>query len=162
MKVSFSFLIFRRVFLPVFALILACQQANADLVPFGAEWRYLDNGVLPQAGWQNSSFNDNAWSSGQGQFGYGDGDEATVVGYGADSRSKPITTYFRHQFDVAVLPADPLRLSVQRDAGVVVYLNGEEIFRDNLPGGAITSNTRALTPIHGPVSYTHLTLPTKA
>ena len=135
---------------PLFGLFLTFQQARADLVPFGAEWGYLDNGVIPQSGWQNPSFDDSAWPRGNGQFGYGDGDEVTLISYGADSRIKPITTYFRHQFDITALPSDPLRLNLQRDAGVVVYINGEEVFRDNMPDGVINHNTVASTPIHGP------------
>ncbi len=135
---------------PLFGLFLTFQQANADLVPFGAEWRYLDNGATPQAGWQSSGFDDSSWSRGKAQYGFGDGDEVTLIGYGADSRNKPITTYFRHQFDIASLPSDPLRLNVQRDAGIVVYINGAEVFRNNMPGGVINHNTVASTAIHGP------------
>ena len=144
-----SFHKFRWILWPLFGLLLVSQQARADLVPFGAEWRYLDNGLIPQSGWQNPSFDDSAWNSGVGQFGYGDGDEATLINYGADSRNKPITSYFRHQFDLTTLPSEPLRLNVQRDAGIVVYLNGEEIFRDNMRDGFISDNTVASGPIHG-------------
>jgi hypothetical protein len=37
-----------------------------------------------------------------------------------------------------------------RDDGAVVYLNGAEVWRDNLPGGTVTASTLAVTPITGP------------
>ena len=50
------------------------------------------------------------------------------------------------------VPGDPavftsLKLRVIRDDGVAVYLNGTEVFRDNLPAGVLASNTLALTAI---------------
>ena len=78
------------------------------------------------------------------------GDEATVVSYGGDPASKHYTTYFRHTFEVsdpgAVAAVD---LGVIRDDGVVVYVNGVEVLRDNLPSGPIIRSTRALTAVDG-------------
>ena len=42
------------------------QPAAADLVPLGANWKYLDDGTTPQSGWQSRGFNDNAWPGGFG------------------------------------------------------------------------------------------------
>jgi len=140
--------IFQAVF-TMLALLLMLQPVNADLISFGSQWQYLDTGSAQQSGWQYPDFDDNTWSSGSGQLGYGDGDEATVVSFGADPRNKHITTYFRHQFDVASLPSGPLSLRVQRDDGVVVYLNGAEVFRDNMPDGVITSDTLASSSVGG-------------
>ena len=118
------------------------------LVPRGASWKYLDGGTAPGAGWQGSLFDDSGWSNGVAQLGYGDGDEATVISYGPDSTNKYITSYYRHAFTAP----DPvgitnLSLRVQRDDGAVVYLNGIEIFRNNMPTGAVTQSTTALTAI---------------
>ena len=45
-------------------------------------------------------FNDDSWNSGYAELGYGDDDEATVLGYGDDENNKHTTTYFRHMFMV--------------------------------------------------------------
>ncbi|MBN8249500.1 MAG: metallophosphoesterase, partial [Verrucomicrobia bacterium] len=114
------------------------------LIPAGSTWRYLDNGTNPGTAWREGAFNDAGWAWGPAPLGYGDGDEATVVGYGPDPASRYITTYFRKPFtieDPALFTA--LNLRVLRDDGVVVYLNGVEVFRNNLPTGTITSTTRA-------------------
>jgi hypothetical protein len=84
--------------------------------------------------------------SGAAKLGYGSGDEGTVVSYGPNAAAKYVTTYFRHRFTVS----DPsvfstLNLRVLRDDGAVVYLNGTEIRRDNMPTGTITYTTTAPT-----------------
>jgi hypothetical protein len=107
-------------------------------------WKYLDNGSDQGTAWRQRGFNDSAWPSGLAQLGYGDGDEATVVGYGPDPLNKYITTYFRHAFNVADPNAIPsLRLRLLRDDGAIVYLNGTEVFRNNLPGGPVDYRTLA-------------------
>ena len=42
-----------------------------------------------------------------------------------------------------------LELQIVRDDGVVVYINGSEVFRDNMPTGSIDSETLASTGITG-------------
>jgi len=110
---------------------------RANLVPAEAEWKYLDDGSSPQAGWSGIGFDDSRWQSGPAPLGYGDGDEATVIGFGPDRRSKYVTTYFRHTFEVSnVGDVKNLLLGLVRDDGAAVYLNGTEVVRDNLRAGA--------------------------
>src|SRR5256886_3347641 len=87
---------------------------------------------------------------GPAQLGYGDGDEATVVSYGRDASAKNITTYFRRTFAVSN-PAQnaSLVLRILRDDGAIVYLNGSEVFRTNMPAGPIDHTTLAATTIVG-------------
>src|SRR5207247_2579275 len=90
------------------------------------------------------TFDDQAWPSGYAKLGYGGSDETTVVSFGPDPSAKFITTYFRRPFivsDPAVL--GELNLRVLRDDGVVVYLNGREVYRDNMPAGPINYLTPA-------------------
>jgi hypothetical protein len=73
-----------------------------------------------------------------------------VVGYGPDPDRKHITTCFRRAFDVT----DPsqftrLTLRVLRDDGAVVYLNGAEVFRTNMPSGTIGYLTLASIAVGG-------------
>ncbi|HVE59590.1 MAG TPA: fibronectin type III domain-containing protein [Pyrinomonadaceae bacterium] len=124
--------------------------AQTTLVARGSSWKYLDNGSNQGTGWIAPAFNDSVWAAGNAQLGYGDGDEATVVSYGADANNKYITTYFRKSFNVAN-PADfnNLTLDILRDDGAVVYLNGTEIYRNNMPAGAVGYQTLASTAISG-------------
>ena len=55
-----------------------------------------------------------------------------------------LTYYFRHAFNVAdasVIQA--LALEIERDDAAVVYLNGHEVMRSNLPAGPIDASTKA-------------------
>jgi hypothetical protein len=131
-------------------VLVVIEPAPQVLVPLGTPWRYLDTGIAPVAQWRTLNFNDSAWSEGPAELGYGDDDEATDLSFGPNDTNKFITTWFRHAFLVTELPkANALLLKVLRDDGVIVYLNGTEVFRDNLPTGPITSATRALTGITG-------------
>lgn len=134
-----------------FVLCLAPAAARADiLVGKGAAWSYLDNGSDQGTVWRSPAFNDSGWKTGPAQLGYGDGDEATVVSYGSNSSAKYITTYFRRHFSVANPAAFvSLTLNLKRDDGAVVYLNGVEVHRGNMPTGAIGYTTRATSALSG-------------
>jgi hypothetical protein len=134
-------------------IVPASRQASGAvtiLVPTGSVWKYLDNGSNQGTAWRVAGFSDGAWASGAAQLGYGDGDEATVVSFGPNASAKYVTTYFRRAFTVA----DPsgfaaLTLRLLRDDGAVVYLNGVEVFRSNMPGGTIASTTLATAALGG-------------
>jgi hypothetical protein len=126
------------------------------LIPAGSSWKYLDNGTNQGTAWRNLSFNDASWATGNAELGYGDGDEATVVSYGPNSLSKYVTTYFRKIISVNNPAAySSVNLSVLRDDGAVVYINGTEVFRTNMPTGTIAYNTYAVTAIGTPEEYTY-------
>ena len=128
------------------------------ILPAGSVWKYLDNGSNQGSAWRLLGFSDSAWKSGAGELGYGDGDEATVVSFGPSSSTKYITTYFRKTFDVAdAALVSALALRLLRDDGAVVYLNGTEIFRSNMPVGTIGHTTRASSPIGNAAEFTWLT-----
>lgn len=111
-------------------------------------WKYLDNGSNQGNAWTAQGFNDITWATGFAELGYGDGDEASVVSYGPSSSNKYITTYFRKTFTVANPSLfNSLNLQVVRDDGVVVYINGQEVWRNNMPGGTITTSTTANSAI---------------
>ena len=138
------------VLLLAFLLTGRLLAAEPEFIAKGAIWRYLDNGSDQGTAWQVNTFDDSSWQSGAAQLGYGDGDETTVVGYGSSSSSKYITTYFRFQFHVQdASQYQKLQLDLLRDDGVVVYLNGSEVLRDNMPSGAITYQTLSSSTIAG-------------
>jgi hypothetical protein len=130
-------------------------SGNTALVPAHSNWKYLDNGSDQGAAWTSLAFDDSSWSNGMAELGYGDADEgrpeATIVSYGPDADNKYITTYFRHAFTVTNAELLPnLALRVLRDDGVVVYLNGLEVLRNNLPAtGPITYTTPASASVGG-------------
>ena len=129
---------------------------QSDLLDPGAIWSYLDDGSDPGAGWADPSYDDSGWASGAGQLGYGDGDETTVIGWGANQWQRHITTYFRTTFEVEdAARVDQLVVKLLRDDGAVVYLNGVELTRDNMPAGPVTSATRASSAVWGSAESTY-------
>jgi hypothetical protein len=126
----------------------------STLVAKGSFWKYLDNGSDQGTAWRTISFNDAGWPAGPAPLGYGDANgqlPATTINFGPDANNKYATTYFRLSFTVS----DPTQITnlvvnVQRDDGVVVYLNNTGIFTNNLPSsGDITYQTYALTAVGG-------------
>ncbi|MHC1764386.1 MAG: lamin tail domain-containing protein [Verrucomicrobiia bacterium] len=116
---------------------------DPELIRSGDSWRYLADGTDPGATWRQLGFVDQAWTTGNSPLGYGDGDEATVVGY-VDANSavsgvqKNATTFFRRTFEMS--PSwnyESLQLSLVYDDAAAVYLNGTEVLRtENLPPDA--------------------------
>ena len=153
-------LIIRR-FVVTIALLFALTavhfaQAETSLVPSGATWKYLVTAGAPAATWTTVGFDDTSWPSGPAELGYGDGDEATVIGFGPDTNNKYPTTYFRKTFNVA----DPsifgsLIMTLNYDDGAIVYINGTEVYRINLPAGAVSYSTFATAASeYTPISFT--------
>lgn len=133
----------------------ACVGEPEILVPAGTVWRYLDDGSRPGATWTDLAYDDSGWKSGPAELGYGDGDEATTVRSGPEGEVKFQTTYFRHAFQVKPPGQYPgLLLKLLRDDGAVVYLNGKEAYRANMPEGTIVPETPAADSVSsGAESY---------
>jgi len=120
--------------------LLQAVQAQTTLIPSGSNWAYYDSGNEPvdqgSLDWNDISYNASTWSTGNAHLGYGDGDETTLIS------SSTYTAYVRHSFNVvdASLYAS-LNLSLTYDDGAVIYLNGTEVWRVNMPTGTISYGT---------------------
>lgn len=120
-------------------------QAQDTLIQAGANWRYYDQGNTPLANWTATTYVDSIWSIGAAQLGYGDGDETTIVSTNAR------TIYFRTSFMVNnAAQYRSLFLEMIRDDGAVVYLNGVEVWRENIaPNVSVSYNTLANFAVNG-------------
>lgn len=111
---------------------------SAWWIPSGAVWKYYDRGQLaPGADWRTAACDDRDWLAGATRLGFGNNGELTTV-------SNATTVYFRRAFTVnnaAALTA--LEAHLIRDDGAVVWLNGVEIFRSNMPAGTVGYATLA-------------------
>ena len=123
---------------------------EVTLLSAGSTWKYLDGGADPGTGWTLPGFDDSAWASGPAPLGYGDTHQVTVVSYGADPSVKPTTTWFRSTVRVeGASSLNAATLRVLRDDGAIVYLNGVEVARSNMPEGAIDATTFASSSSSG-------------
>jgi hypothetical protein len=129
----------RPILLAVSALLVlsaSAIQAGEILVPRHSVWSYLDDGSDQGTAWREPGFRE-SWSRGPAELGYGDhhpGAEGTVL------RDNGMTCYFRRSFEVTPEQLDGaagLRLGVRRDDGVIVYLNGHEVYRLGLDPGRV-------------------------
>ena len=146
---------FRKSLLAALTLLLlipaaALRSADQTLIAGGSAWKYNDSGANLGTAWRAPAYDDAAWPAGPAPLGYGDGDEATVLSYGTSTNNRRITYYFRRAFTVADPAAiEALSLRYLRDDGCVIYLNGVEIVRSNMPTGTVTYTTRASASIGG-------------
>jgi len=120
----------------IFAIILLSGDltGQSTFVPFGSDWKYYDRGDEPAKimgkDFKDADYDDSTWLTGAAQLGYGDGDEATFIS------NTVLTGYFRHEFTMTNPAAIPsYEVTLIYDDGAVVYLNGNEIGRINMPGG---------------------------
>lgn len=152
-KISLNLYLFFSICIALSVIVIyptTASGAGITLVPKDAIWSYLDNGSDQGVLWRESVFDDSTWLTGPSELGYGDGDEATVVDFGPDPNNKYITTYFRHAFNVTdISNISGLTLNLLRDDGAVVYLNGTEVFRSNMPADQITASTLASLAVGG-------------
>lgn len=103
-----------------------------------APWKYQDNGIDQGDNWRQSGFDDENWKEGSGKFGYGGDGETTKLEWGGDRSNKVTTYYFRHTFNIDESSKRPFLVAdLIKDDGVVIYLNGREVIRNNMPTGDI-------------------------
>lgn len=119
-------------------MVFRLQSYGAVEIDKNAVWRFYDSPASPGNQWNKNSFSDFAWKKGAAELGFGDS-PATYVASGRT------TYYFRKKFTLYnAVQYSSFTVNIRRDDGVVVYLNGAEVFRDNLPSGVIGSSVQAL------------------
>ena len=132
------------------SLTIRSNPVVSVLIKGGDTWNYSDTGVDMGTNWMRADFDDSSWSSGPARLGYGDKESLTTVSYGLVSTNKYPTTYFRHRFVVPPnLTITNLVLRLSQEHGSVVWLNGHEIWRTNLPAGPIVYTNLALVKYPG-------------
>ena len=127
----------------IFSSFLAAAQVNhwESVVLPGDQWQYLVPTSQPNSNWNQVQFNSSSWSTGASGFGYGDGDDATIL-------SNTMSVYIRATFtitDASVVEA--MVLDLDYDDGFVAYLNGQEIAR-NLVSGSVPSFDQTSDGLH--------------
>jgi len=104
----------------------------------------------PGVGWNQSGFvESSSWGIGQALFVYDPINREYPAARNTDLSNGAISSYFRLLFNG--FGASPiggkLLLNHVSDDGIVAYLNGVEVYRFNMPAGAITYTTPADTAI---------------
>ena len=131
-------------------LALPCSSRAVDeLLPLFDLWLYLDNGVDQGTAWRDPDFPATDFQLGLSKFGFGDGDEMTTL-QSAPGGTPLNTAYFRTVINVPNPSVyGHVSMFMLRDDGAIVYLNGVEVFRNNMPTGAVNYATKALRNVDG-------------
>ena len=107
-----------------------------------SEWKYYTRGSLEGVYWYSTDYSDARWGSGKAPLGYNKDGLNTTIGYGGNANNKYPTYYFRKFFEIENIPDDAeFLLNYSVDDGFVVYVNGIEAGRYNMPSGNITYST---------------------
>jgi Common central domain of tyrosinase/Bacterial Ig domain len=129
--------------------IIGGQMVRLDfrklrLIPQGTEWRF-STAQPSDSRWQSSEFDDSVWTKGRSSLGFGIPVETVM---NAGNREQLNTAYFRKSFNLEDAKfVRELWLRLKRDDGAVVYLNGKEVMRSNMPAGAVNGTTAASNPV---------------
>lgn len=108
------------------------------VVPRGAEWRFIDGARVDGSEWTTLRFRDDKWATRKVELGFGERPRPGQAPNLRGENAKRLTrTLFRKTFDVE----DPsffrsLHLQLKYADGAAAFLNGKEVFRDNLNDGA--------------------------
>ena len=116
------------------------EPAASALIAPGATWASFWSNDAVADGWNTTEFDDSGWTLGAAPIGWGTSDIETQLDRALSPR--PVTSYHRATFEVPDGTAS-VQLSVRSDDGVVVYIDGDEVLRDNIDDGPVTGSTRA-------------------
>lgn len=127
-------------------------QAAPLPIAAGAEWSYRYETAAPPAEWASPQFDASGWDVGPAPLSWepvDDGTELTADG------TRPLAAYFRRTFTVD----DPARIAslditTRADDGIVVYVNGTEVGRTNMPAGEVDHGTYATAAPRNPIPVT--------
>jgi hypothetical protein len=92
-------------------------------------WQYHIGDTSPDANWNSDITNSEAWTNAPGGFGYGDGDDNTVIPDGT------VSVYFRRTFVISNLAdVTEAMMSIDYDDAFIAYINGVEVARNGIGG----------------------------
>ncbi len=150
-----------------FSLCAASSFATTNLggllIPLTHIWKWQTNN-LDGVNWAALDYDDGNWPSGPGCLWADERNGSSLNSYtnfvpnfatgtrmpiDADSGHPFTTYYFRTRFTYSNnLSGLSLIFSNFLDDGAIFYLNGSEVFRTNMPAGAVSNDTQ--TPANGP------------
>ena len=99
------------------------------IVKDNSTWYYQVPTTASSPEWITPSFTVNSWLQGNGGFGYGDGDDNTII------PNSSVSVYTRIEFNISnINEIVAMALHFDYDDGFVAYLNGVEVARNGISG----------------------------
>ena len=119
-------------------------KSDQTLIEAGAPgWSYLDDGSDQGTSWREPAYDDSLWGIGDAPLGFGSVNNHPFGGPWINP-DRNTTVYFRKEFEITnanLITEAAAR--VMSDGGAIVYLNGVEIARDNMPADPVNFETFA-------------------
>ena len=109
-----------------------------ELIAMNTMWYYYDKGTLSATDdWYMPNVSRTSWKIGRAPFGYGKDNLSTTLSYGSDANNKNPVYYFRKTFSYQgeITSQTRFLMNYVVDDGFIVYVNGKEAGRYNMPAG---------------------------
>lgn len=140
------------------------NPAPAVILPFGSVWNYHTQNAAPAnnpapTDWKQSAYTmTGTWNTGAvpvngpGKYGYNSGQVTCLKSSAAPTSCTPgavakyTAYYFRNTISLTALELSTttnMQLNIRRNDGIVVYINGVERARNNMPAGGVVFGTLA-------------------
>ena len=144
-----------------FQLLFEGLTSRTPLITKESSWNYRkgnSEASSPLSAWREQDFDDSMWSKGLTPIGYGQGVFSTELN---DMQGQYSSVFLRKPFYIESLDnVDSLTLESEYSGGFVVWINGREVSRINVPGQSndvLAFESLALEPRITPKTY-HLDL----
>lgn len=128
--------------------------ATVFVMPVWVNWKYNNSGDDLGTHWYMLDYDDSAWQSGMALFGY---ETSTFVDNNPINTPIPltnyaglvVTTYYYRTTFVFPYKTEGVKIAFMHavDDGAVFYVNGQEVYRVNMPAGPVNAYTFASSGI---------------
>lgn len=120
------------------------EVVTEEVVANGSKWNYQAAAWYTTTRWNQLIGFGYGWETVNTSIGWGDAPVTTRLGYYWD---RPLAFYMRKDVSLSNIDTiQKLTLNTYADDGLVVYVNGQEVGRSNMPGGTVRYNTLASSP----------------
>lgn len=135
------------IFILFFAFSSFLAYSQEVIIQNGDQWSYFDKGYLEGDWYKNQNYQN--WKTGKSPLGYVSKLVTTPINPGNNQENEVNTKYFSKRITITDLSKfKGFEFKLQKDDGAVIYVNGKELYRDNMPDGHITKNTRPIKVIN--------------
>lgn len=155
------------------------DTTTSPIFPQNSTWAFDDSGTdrgsslivsghgsYNSSNWKHPDFNTSGWSNGAGILGFGNLGQTTFatittsMGFeSTPSNSNPLTSYLRRHFNIVDTSAiGALQATLLLDDSAVIYINGKEVYRQNITDGEVTSTTLASQAVNNDPEKTYSTI----
>ncbi|WP_157811208.1 delta-60 repeat domain-containing protein [Microbacterium lacus] len=119
------------------------EPASGVVVAAGSPWSYSFSSAPTPADWLQPAFDSTTWATGATPIGWGHAALGTTLDISQSPR--PVTSYYRTALSLPTLDFSALTFTTRADDGIIVYVNGVEVMRQNIDATVVTQTTYANT-----------------